>query len=201
MRPQLQVNELRWQERGPYSFTLNAGDAIGIHGESGIGKSFFLRALCDLVPAEGKVLLNGIRREDIAAPQWRRRIALLPTDSQWWHETPAEHFAAPETLTGDMQQLGLNSSLLQQPCMHLSTGQKQRLALLRTLQLQPEILLLDEPTSALDEHNREAEEHFLLEKKKELGFSLILVSHDQQQLRRLTARRFLLTRTTLEEEA
>lgn len=197
----LQVNGLQWLGRGPYDLRLDAGESVGISGISGVGKSFFLRALADLHPTTGTVRLDGVLRQKIAGPAWRRRVMLLPAESRWWRQTPQEHFAAPEWLTEPMAALRLAPGLAQTPCDHLSSGQRQRFALLRGLQYEPQVLLLDEPTSALDSATCAAFESFLLAEQRRLGFALILVSHDAAQLSRLTRRRFELTETGLVEVA
>jgi ABC-type multidrug transport system ATPase subunit len=73
------------------------------------------------------------------------------------------------------------------PVTRLSTGEKQRLALIRALILDPPVLLLDEPTSALDEDTTQQIEQ-LLQSRLQQGVSILLVTHDKRQAERLASR-------------
>jgi ABC-type phosphate transport system ATPase subunit len=77
------------------------------------------------------------------------------------------------------------------PVSRLSTGEKQRLALLRAIVQGPSVLLLDEPTSALDPEATSKVESVLHE-KIQAGVSLILVTHDAAQAKRMSQQRFLM---------
>jgi ABC-type iron transport system FetAB ATPase subunit len=74
----------------------------------------------------------------------------------------------------------------------LSTGEKQRLAILRSLEKKPAILLLDEPTSALDADNVKRVEELFYNQKIEKNISLMWVSHDEDQLKRVCDRIFIM---------
>jgi ABC-type phosphate transport system ATPase subunit len=83
--------------------------------------------------------------------------------------------------------LGLDAECLQWPVSRLSTGEKQRLALIRALVLEPAVLLLDEPTSALDADATAAVERAMMQ-RLDAGTTLIIVTHDAEQARRLNAK-------------
>ena len=89
---ELQVTHIRPHERGPYSLHIAAGECVALRGPSGSGKSLLLRAIADLDPHEGEVTLDGVACEMIPAPEWRRQVALLPVESQWWLDEVGEHF-------------------------------------------------------------------------------------------------------------
>jgi ABC-type dipeptide/oligopeptide/nickel transport system ATPase subunit len=113
---------------------------------------------------------------------------MLPTDSVWWYEEVGAHFTSPESLAYLQEmspQLGLSQHIVDWQVSQLSTGEKQRLALLRSLQIRPDILLLDEPTSALDFQNTQLVETLLLSLKDKEQLTLLWVSHDQSQLARV----------------
>jgi putative ABC transport system ATP-binding protein len=87
--------------------------------------------------------------------------------------------------------LGRNSSFLSKQGRDLSGGEMQITALLRAIQLEPQILMLDEPTSALDQATTEAVERCVNQWQREADKdrSLVVVSHDTEQVRRMADRR------------
>ena len=131
------------------------------------------------------------------APQWRRRVGYLPADSGWWADTVGQHFVSPERWTGQAAQLGLAEGWHRWPVDRLSTGERQRLALLRALEADPRVLLLDEPTSGLDAQATAAVEA-LLEARRKQGLGLFWVTHDPAQAERLGGRRLRLRDRRLE---
>ncbi len=179
----LSVKQLQTANIGPLSFNLNSGERLFIHGPSGAGKSLLLRALADLDEQQGDIQLAGINRQDISATEWRRRVAYLPTTSHWWQPTIGQHFDKIEATY--FQQLGFTLEVLNWQVSRCSSGELQRLALLRLLQNQPEILLLDEATANLDQENRQRIERLMLDYQQQHAASLIWVSHDQEQIQRL----------------
>ena len=161
---------------------LTPGQCVGLTGPSGSGKSLFLRALADLDPHEGHVWLDGVGMDQIQAPEWRRRVGLLPAESAWWHDTVGPHF---ETVPkGWLEALGFETGVLDWKVSRLSSGERQRLALLRLLVLQPRVLLLDEPTANLDRGSLERAEKMLDRHRRARSLMMIWVSHDLEQLQR-----------------
>lgn len=185
-----QVDQLCFLGKGPFTFLLQKGECVGLSGPSGIGKTQLFRALNDLIPSSGSVTLNGQAKEAIQAPNWRTMVMLVPSDSCWWFDTVAEHFQEHhrKVLVEEGRQLGLLPDMPSWQVTRLSTGEKQRLALLRALQSWPDLLLLDEPTSGLDAYHTGLVESYLMQKRKETGLTLMWVSHDPAQLARVTDR-------------
>ena len=172
---------------GPLDLVLQPGECVGLTGASGSGKSRLLRALADLDPHEGGMWLAGEAAAALSPWQWRRRVALLPADSAWWHDTVGPHFgAAPDTAW--LQRLGFEPTVMDWRIDRLSSGEKQRLALLRVLDLQPRVLLLDEPTANLDRDNAERAEALIREYLEANGAGAIWVGHDQEQLNQVSTR-------------
>ncbi len=187
----LQVRDLRFLDKGPFSFAVARGECVGLSGRSGIGKSQLLRAITDLIPATGVILLDGRAINGFSAPVWRSRVTMVPAESFWWYDTVGAHFAAGvkgDGLTRDLKALGLDPQSVDWEISRLSTGERQRLALLRTLQSEPLVLLLDEPTSALDAHHTGLLEDFVRRYRERTDAAVIWVSHDPLQLRRVAAR-------------
>jgi ABC-type iron transport system FetAB ATPase subunit len=182
----LTVKELRSRFAGPFGFTVPSGTCTAITGPSGSGKSLMLRMIADLDPNEGEVWLDGQARASLPAPEWRRRVTYLAAESGWWTDRVGDHFqrdarGAVEALA---ERLGLGRALLDAQVAQLSSGEKQRLALIRALLVQPKVLLLDEPTGALDAVSIAQVEEILADFIS-AGGALILVTHDPEQATRL----------------
>ena len=180
------AQQLHTPHLGPLDLQLEPGERLFIHGPSGAGKSLLLRALADLDPHQGKIFLDNQPQQHIVATEWRRRIGYLPAESRWWANIVGEHFPQPDL--DQFQQLGFNKASLTWQLEHCSTGERQRLALLRLLQNQPEILLLDEVTANLDPENSQRIEQLLLDYQQYQQAALIWVSHDPAQIARLATR-------------
>lgn len=188
-----------WAPLGPFDLDVCAGESVALQGPSGAGKSRLLRAVADLDPNVGDVVLAGKRRETFAAPHWRRRIVYVPAESGWWLDTVGDHFDNPTMAAEIAIRLDLNKDSMSWQVSRLSTGERQRLALARALALEPTILLLDEPTSGLDAKTTatvEAE----LRRHLAAGTGMLIVTHDEDQAKRLTNRRMILADGRLERE-
>jgi putative ABC transport system ATP-binding protein len=199
MEAALVVRQLRSEFAGPFELNLSIGACAAITGRSGSGKSLFLRMIADLDPNEGKVRLRGIDRASLPAAEWRKRATYVAAESGWWADTVIEHFAAGRrnevaALAG---RLGLRADILDAPVAQLSTGEKQRLSLMRVLLLSSSVLLLDEPTGAVDEESVVRVEA-LLRERMATGTSIVLVTHDPQQAERLGNQRYRMVAGKLE---
>jgi ABC-type iron transport system FetAB ATPase subunit len=175
---------------GPFSFAVAPGAILAVSGPSGAGKSLLLRMIADLDPNTGEVRLSGTARADLAAHAWRRRIPYVAAESGWWAPGVHAHFAPADlgrarTLA---VRLGVGEAPFDGPVERLSTGERQRLSLIRALVLDPPALLLDEPTGALDTATTALVEAELLARAR-AGCAIVLVSHDPQQAARLGAAR------------
>ncbi|MCF6254110.1 MAG: ATP-binding cassette domain-containing protein [Thiomicrorhabdus sp.] len=126
-----------------------SGQVWMVIGSSGTGKSQFLKSLADLIEHEGDVHLNGVNQQTISAEQWRKQVMYFAAETAWWQDTVVAHFESPPDKTV-LKSIGLPSDILQKNPDACSSGEKQRLALLRGLSYQPTILLLDEITANLD---------------------------------------------------
>ncbi len=184
------VENLRNELLGPMSFHVDEAESLGISGPSGCGKTRLLRCLADLEEHEGILLLDGRPSTEFTPPDWRRRVGLLPTDSQWWEATVGRHFDTqdPDRLTADLAALGFDTDVMQWRIDRMSSGEKQRLAVLRLLQNRPEVLLLDEPTANLDPDSVGRVENFLRDYQRNSRCAILWVSHDMAQIQRLCDR-------------
>jgi len=169
---------------------LAPGEILGISGPSGSGKSRLLRALADLDPHSGILRCGGQDADALSGPAWRRQVRYLPAESAWWSERVGDHFPLPPEST-TLARLGLTPAALEWSVTRLSSGERQRLALLRALADRPRVLLLDEPTANLDTGNRLAAEALVGDYARTEAAGVIWVSHDSAQLARVATRRLV----------
>src|SRR4051812_45447573 len=148
--PLLEVRDLHTAILKPAPFALRVGECIAIRGPSGAGKTLLLRAIADLDPNAGTVILENRDRSTIPGPEWRRLVGYVPAEPGWWAETVGEHFADRAAAAVFLNNLGFPDKTETWPISRLSTGERLRLALVRALIMRPRVLLLDEPTAALD---------------------------------------------------
>lgn len=185
------------------SIKLMPGETIGIVGESGCGKSTTANVMCGLQsPTSGKVYFKGqdvTKRTADLRKQMGRVVsvvfqdpatALNPRmivhdqllDPLLVHKvgSPAEREKRINELIG---LVGLPKSALRALPGQLSGGQRQRVAIARAMSLNPSAIIADEPTSALDVSVRAQILNLLTDLKKDLGLSMMFISHDIQTVR------------------
>lgn len=187
----LRVDQLKVHGLQPVTFRLNEGEILAVRGPSGSGKTLLLRALADLDPAEGIVLLGGLERLEEGASSWRQKVRYVAAEPAWWSDTVEDHFKDPAWLSRNLRQLALPDDITTRSIERLSTGERQRLGLLRALEGGPKVLLLDEPTASLDDESRAFAEE-LIRYHALAGACIILVTHDEAQARRLATRQLVL---------
>jgi putative ABC transport system ATP-binding protein len=174
---------------------IHAG-ATAIVGPSGSGKSTLLRLLNRLAdPDAGAISYRGRPLPGYDPLQLRREVSLVPQLPLLLEGTVESNLAYAAGLAGKeldsarcLGHAGLDPGFAERDVSKLSVGEQQRAMLARALAQEPSVLLLDEPTSALDHAARDAIEATLTRLRHELDLSLILVSHDPEQARRLVDR-------------
>jgi putative ABC transport system ATP-binding protein len=186
------------------SLTLHSGDRAAVAGPSGSGKTLLLRALALLDKIDGgQILWRGqpIRNQDI--PGFRCRAIYFHQRPSLLAETVDAALRRPFSLAIHRRQkfnkswiierlasLGRDEKFLEQKVANLSGGEMQIVALLRALQLGPNVLLLDEPTSALDPQTAAAVEQWLsawIDQSPD-NRAMIWVTHDINQANRVANR-------------
>lgn len=184
---------------GPVDLEVRRGECVSIEGRSGAGKSVLLRMIADLDPHAGEAVLDGHPCSRMPAPAWRSAVTYVAADSGWWHDTVGAHFRADADLPRLLPRVGIDPEAAGWPVARLSTGERQRIALLRAFHPGNRVLLLDEPTSGLDpESTRQVEA--LLRERLEQGTAIVFVTHDPGQPARMGAHRRELRDGRLQEQ-
>jgi putative ABC transport system ATP-binding protein len=174
------------------SAAIPAG-ATAIVGPSGAGKSTLLRLLNRLAdPDAGTISFRGKPLGEYEPLALRREVSLVPQLPALLEGTVESNLAYAASLAGKeldaercLRLAGLDPDFAGRDVAKLSVGEQQRAMLARALSQEPAVLLLDEPTSALDHSARDAIEATLAELRRVLEISIVLVSHDPEQARRL----------------
>jgi putative ABC transport system ATP-binding protein len=172
------------------------GGATAIVGPSGSGKSTLLRLLNRLADPDAGTISYRERPLDAYDPlALRREVSLVPQLPSLLEGTVEANLRYAADLAGKeldagrcLSHAGLDPGFSERDVSKLSVGEQQRAMLARALTQEPAVLLLDEPTSALDHDARDAIETTLTRLRAELDISLIVVSHDPEQARRLAER-------------
>lgn len=188
------------------SLELRQGEMVTLLGPSGCGKTTTLRLVAGLERSdageihgpEGRVLASV--RKNIFVPPYKRRMGMVfQSYAIWPHMTVFENVAYPlrlqrlprdqvrERVVAVLKLVGL-AGLESRPAPMLSGGQQQRVALARAIVAKPDLLLLDEPFSNLDTELRRRMRHEMRVLQRELGLSIILVTHDQVEALSLSDR-------------
>jgi ABC-type Fe3+/spermidine/putrescine transport system ATPase subunit len=177
-------------------FSVDRGNFCVLIGPSGCGKSTTLHSIVGKVsPTEGTIVLDG--EDTTSVPTYERDIALVFQDFQLFpHLTVEENIRyglermdVPATeideRVADVVDLMRLGSLTDRSPEELSAGQRQRVALARSIVLRPQLLLLDEPLGDLDYKLQKRMERELLRIHRELDTTFVYVTHDQTQAMRL----------------
>jgi putative spermidine/putrescine transport system ATP-binding protein len=198
------------QTIGPVSLSVERGEMLSLLGPSGCGKTTVLRMIAGFVaPTSGMIRLRGA---DLThTPPHRRgaalvfqNFALFPHLSVFDNIAfgPRRHGVARGELARRVDRLigmmGLDGLTERRPAA-LSGGQQQRVALARALAVEPAVILLDEPFSSLDTKLRENTRTELRRLQQEIGFTAILVTHDQGEALSISDRIAIMNAGRLEQ--
>ena len=186
----LRLEDLKIPNLEPVNLTIEPGECVGLSGASGSGKTLLLRAIADMDEHGGQVYAENIAQDQVRAHEWRRRVMLLPAESQWWFDKVDQHFSAPAK---HIEALGFGQEVMGWNVSRCSSGEKQRLSILRMLSNTPRVLLLDEPTANLDSSNITRVEDLVRSYLSEHHAVAIWVSHDASQLERVSRQQYHLS--------
>ena len=187
------------------SFTIANGEMVGYIGPNGAGKSSTIKVLSGiLTPDSGSCIING-------RVPWKERIehvkeigVVFGQRSQLWWDVPVidsfellrDIYRIPSvTYRNNLEELVtlLNlEQIIRTPARQLSLGQRMRCEIAASLLHSPKILFLDEPTIGLDAVSKLAVRDFILERNKKHNTTVILTTHDMQDIETLTNRILLI---------
>lgn len=196
------------------SLRIMAGELMALLGPSGCGKTTLLRMVAGLeTPDRGLIKCGGVTFFDPACginlPPHKRGLGMVfQAYALWPHMTVAENVGFALKLQGMTTKDRAHAvsealALVRLPDLggrfphELSGGQQQRVALARALAQKPRVLLLDEPLSNLDAKLREEMRHELKTLQRELGLTMIYVTHDRHEALELSHRMAILDRGRL----
>ncbi|MPY97067.1 MAG: ATP-binding cassette domain-containing protein [Actinophytocola sp.] len=173
-----------------FDLDVHSGELVGLLGPSGCGKSTTLRMIAGLEDVtSGDIRVGG--QSMVGLPPQRRNIGVAFENYALYPPlSVAENIAfglrargkvnRKERVVDVARRIGLSDILDARP-VGLSSGQKQRVSLARAIVRQPDVLLLDEPLSHLDAAQRDTTRRELRHLQQELGYTTILVTHDQEE--------------------
>ena len=184
------------------SFRIETGEAVGLIGANGAGKSTVMKLLLGLLEGEGKILVDGIEVRRETLPEIRRKLGfvLQNSDNQMFMPTVYEDmmFAplnyklsreeAEARVDAVLKRLHLED-LKHRYNHRISGGEKRMAAIATILAMEPEVILMDEPTSALDPYNR----RIVINTICELEQTKLITSHDLDMILDTCSRVILLS--------
>ncbi len=179
------------------SFTINAGEKVGIIGRIGSGKSTLARLMMGLYdPDEGTILIDDTDHRQIDPADLRRHLAYIAQDVVLFNGSVRDNIAASLPGASDVQVLeaakasGVHDFISRHPMGYdagvgeggagLSGGQRQAVALARAMLLEPSVMVCDEPTNAMDMQAEESFRRYVEEHSKDK--TLILITHKNAML-------------------
>lgn len=190
------------------SFSVAAGQSVGIAGESGSGKSTLARMILRLSePDSGRIVFAGkditharggkllayrrqvqtVFQDSSAALSPRMRILELVAEPLLVQQPRLDPAVLTDRVDALLRRVGLSPQLRNNYPHELSGGQKQRVAIARSLIVDPSLVVLDEPVSALDVSVRSQVLNLLLDLQEERGLAYLIIAHDLAILRHVTA--------------
>lgn len=183
-----------------FNLSVREGEFLTVIGRSGCGKTTMLKLMNGLLtPDNGKVYVEGKNIAETDIISLRRRIGyVIQNRGLFPHMTVEKNITYVPVISGKknkkenhdlalrlLKLVGLEEEKLQRYPAELSGGQQQRVGIARALAANPKILLMDEPFGALDEITRQTMQDEILRLQKELGLTIIFITHDIREAMKL----------------
>lgn len=183
-----------------FSLAVEEGEFLTVIGRSGCGKTTMLKLINGLLmPESGDVIVEGKNLKDTDLISLRRSIGyVIQNKGLFPHMTVEKNITYVPVISGKkrkaenhelavklMDIVGLDREMLSRYPAELSGGQQQRVGIARALAANPHILLMDEPFGALDEITRQTMQDEILKLQKELGLTIVFITHDIREAMKL----------------
>ncbi len=183
-----------------FSLTVEEGEFLTVIGRSGCGKTTMLKLINGLLmPESGDVIVEGKNLKDTNLITLRRSIGyVIQNKGLFPHMTVEKNITYVPVISGKKKKsenhalavklmgiVGLDPEMLSRYPAELSGGQQQRVGIARALAANPHILLMDEPFGALDEITRQTMQDEILKLQKELGLTIVFITHDIREAMKL----------------
>lgn len=192
---------------------IDDGELLAVIGHTGSGKSTLVQHLNGILkPTSGKVYIDGVDISGKNTRELRNQVGIVfqYPEHQLFEETVFKDIAfglekkaytqsqIDIAIKSAIQMVGLKDEILDKSPFELSGGQKRRVAIAGILVLQPKILVLDEPTAGLDPKGRDDIYELVSKLHKQLGMTVILVSHSMEDVAKLVKRVIVMNNGTIE---
>ncbi|MFJ1627296.1 ABC transporter ATP-binding protein [Marinilactibacillus psychrotolerans] len=175
------------------TFDIQKGEVLTITGPSGSGKSTLLKLIGSLFsPNEGTIVYKGKELKQIDPEIYRKEVSYFFQNASLFDQTVKDNLVFPyfirdkvadeRYIKSYLEKVKIPESYYNKPVAELSGGEKQRVALVRNLLFQPEVLLLDEVTSSLDANNKAIIHSVLSDLNKEKQVTIVKITHDETEL-------------------
>ena len=188
------------------SLKIKSNEVFTVVGPSGSGKSTLLRLLNRLEDlSDGSIFLDDQNIKDMDVISLRRKVGLVFQVPILFDDTVERNILFSLKIRKEIPPLagegmaekyinlvGLDRNFLSRNSNELSVGQKQRISIARALTSEPEVILMDEPTSALDLTATHNIENLILNLKSQMGLTIVFVTHDIEQAKRVGERGMVL---------
>ena len=171
---------------------IEQGKYLTVIGSSGSGKSTLMRILASMISAtSGEVLFHGQNINTFEPTEYRQRVSYAFQQPTLFGKTVRDNLSFPfevrkqdfneKRVIDYLEMVNLGQAYIDKSVNDVSGGEKQRIALLRNLLFQPEVLITDEVTAGLDTENK-AIVHEMLDEFNRRGLTILRVTHDESEI-------------------